>query len=75
MGKAVGMICSFSNGARLGGCDLAVGDADLDRSLLARGAVAGRRKTKFRGLDRVRFAFTLAAGAYNLVRLSRLLTA
>jgi hypothetical protein len=38
-------------------------------------AAAGLRKTKFRGLDRVRFAFTLAAAAYNLIRLPRLLAA
>jgi hypothetical protein len=31
-------------------------------------AAAGLRKTKFRGFARVRFAFTLAAGACNLIR-------
>lgn len=33
-----------------------------------------KRKTKFRGLSKVRFAFTLAVAAYNLVRLPKLLT-
>lgn len=36
---------------------------------------AGQRKTKLRGLARVRFAFTFAAAAYNLVRLPKLLAA
>ena len=35
--------------------------------------VAGQRKTRFRGVARVGFAFTLAAAAYNLVCLPRLL--
>jgi hypothetical protein len=35
--------------------------------------VAGQDKTRFRGLERVRLAFTFAAAAYNLVRLPRLL--
>ncbi len=35
--------------------------------------VAGQRKTKFRGSDRVGWAFTLAAAAYNLIRLPKLL--
>jgi transposase len=35
--------------------------------------VAGQEKTKFRGVDRVRWGFTFAAAAYNLVRLPRLL--
>ncbi len=35
--------------------------------------VAGQRRTRFRGLLRVDHAFTLAAAAYNLVRLPRLL--
>lgn len=35
--------------------------------------VAGQEKTRFRGLDRVGFAFTLAAAAYDLVRLPKLL--
>ena len=35
--------------------------------------VAGQRKTKFRGVDRVGWAFTLAVAAYNLVRLPKLL--
>ena len=36
---------------------------------------AGHRKTRFRGLPRVRFAFTLAAAAYNLIRLPKLIAA
>jgi transposase len=35
--------------------------------------VAGQAKTKFRGRDRVGWAFTFAAAAYNLVRLPKLL--
>jgi len=35
--------------------------------------VAGQDKTKLRGRDRVGWAFTLAAAAYNLVRLPKLL--
>jgi len=35
--------------------------------------VAGQEKTKFRGIDRVGWAFTFAAAAYNLVRLPKLL--
>jgi transposase len=35
--------------------------------------VAGQRKTRFRGIDRVGFAFTFAAAAYNLIRLPKLL--
>jgi len=35
--------------------------------------VAGQRKTKFRGRDRVGWAFALAAAAYNLVRLPKLM--
>jgi len=35
--------------------------------------VAGQQKTKFRGVDRVGWAFSFAAAAYNLVRLPRLL--
>ena len=35
--------------------------------------VAGQEKTRFRGLERVGFAFTVAAAAYNLVCLPRLL--
>jgi hypothetical protein len=38
-------------------------------------ASAGLRQTKHRGLDRVGWAFTLAATAYNLVRLPKLLQA
>ena len=37
--------------------------------------VAGLRKTRFRGLERVGFAFAFAAAAYNLVRLPKLLAA
>ena len=35
--------------------------------------VAGQDKTRFRGRDRVGWAFTFAAAAYNLVRLPKLL--
>ncbi|PAQ09976.1 IS5 family transposase [Mesorhizobium temperatum] len=35
--------------------------------------VAGQHKTRFRGRDRVGWAFTFAAAAYNLVRLPKLL--
>ena len=35
--------------------------------------VAGQHKTRFRGRDRVGWAFTFAAAAYNLVRLPRLM--
>ena len=37
--------------------------------------VAGQEKTKFRGRDRVGWAFTFAVAAYNLVRLPKLLGA
>ena len=37
--------------------------------------IAGLRKTKYRGLAKVRWAFTLAAAAYNLIRLPKLLAA
>lgn len=37
--------------------------------------VAGQRKTRFRGQDKVGWAFAFAAAAYNLVRLPRLLGA
>jgi transposase len=37
--------------------------------------VAGQRKTKFRGRDRVGWAFAFAMAAYNLVRLPKLLAA
>jgi hypothetical protein len=37
--------------------------------------VGGQRKTKFKGRDRVGWAFTFAAAAYNLVRLPKLLDA
>ena len=35
--------------------------------------VAGQAKTRFRGVERVGFAFTFAAAAYDLVRLPKLL--
>ena len=35
--------------------------------------VAGQRKTRFRGLERVAMSFTFAAAAYNLVRLPKLI--
>jgi hypothetical protein len=35
--------------------------------------VAGPRKTKYRGLDKVGWAFTFAAAAYNLIRLPKLM--
>ena len=35
--------------------------------------IAGQRKTRFRGRDRVGWAFAFAAAAYNLVRLPKLL--
>ena len=37
--------------------------------------IAGQRKTRFRGVDRVGWTFTLAAAAYNLIRLPKLLGA
>jgi transposase len=37
--------------------------------------VGGQRKTMFRGVERVGFAFTFAVAAYNLVRLPKLLEA
>lgn len=37
--------------------------------------IAGQRKTKFRGVDRVGWAFAFAAAAYNLVRLPKLIEA
>src|ERR1700723_223397 len=37
--------------------------------------VAGQERTKFRGRERVGWAFALAAAAYNLVRLPKLLEA
>jgi transposase len=37
--------------------------------------IAGQSKTKHRGLDRVRWHFTLATAAYNLIRLPKLLGA
>ena len=37
--------------------------------------VAGHARTKFRGRERVGWAFALAAAAYNLVRLPKLLEA
>ena len=38
-------------------------------------SVAGQRKTRFRGRDRVGWAFAFAMAAYNLVRLPKLLAA
>ena len=35
--------------------------------------IAGQEKTKFRGRERVGWAFTFAATAYNLTRLPKLL--
>jgi hypothetical protein len=40
---------------------------------LVRETVAGQEKTSFRGRDRVAWAFTFAAAAYNLVRLPKLI--
>ena len=37
--------------------------------------IAWQDKTKFRGRDRVGWAFTLAAAAYDLVRLPKLIAA
>lgn len=37
--------------------------------------IAGQKKTRFRGCDRVGWAFTFAAAAYNLVRLPKLIAA
>ena len=37
--------------------------------------IAGQEKTRFRGCERVGWAFTFAAAAYNLVRLPKLLAA
>ena len=37
--------------------------------------IAGQSKTKHRGLERVRWHFTLASAAYNLIRLPKLLAA
>jgi IS5 family transposase len=37
--------------------------------------IAGQARTRHRGLERVRWSFTFAAAAYNLIRLSRLLGA
>ena len=37
--------------------------------------VAGLRQTKYRGLEKVGWAFTLAAAAYNLIRLPKLMAA
>ena len=37
--------------------------------------IGGQEKTKFRGRDRVGWAFTFAAAAYNLARLPKLLEA
>ena len=45
------------------------------KSCLAGQRLAGQRKTRFRGLPRVRWAFTFAMAAYNLIRLPKLLGA
>jgi transposase len=37
--------------------------------------IAGQARTRLRGLDRVRWSFTLAATAYNLIRLPKLIEA
>jgi hypothetical protein len=37
--------------------------------------IAGQEKTKFRGRERVGWAFTFAAAAYNLIRLPKLMAA
>jgi transposase len=37
--------------------------------------IAGLRKTKYRGLEKVQWAFILAAAAYNLIRLPKLMAA
>jgi hypothetical protein len=37
--------------------------------------IAGQEKTRFKGGDRVGWAFTFAAAAYNLARLPKLMTA
>jgi Transposase DDE domain len=37
--------------------------------------VAGQRQTSFRGLERVGWSFQLAAAAYHLIRLPKLLQA
>ena len=37
--------------------------------------IAGQDRTKFRGRERVGWAFTFAAAAYNLARLPKLLEA
>ena len=36
-------------------------------------SVGGGRQTRFRGLDRVGMAFTMAPAAYNLIRITKLL--
>jgi hypothetical protein len=38
-------------------------------------SAAGLRQTRFRGVERVGWAFSLTAAAYNLVRLPKLLAA
>ena len=37
--------------------------------------IAGLKKTKYRGLERVGWSFTMAAAAYNLIRLPKLMGA
>ena len=38
-------------------------------------SIAGQRKARFRGVERVGWSFAFAATAYNLVRLPKLLAA
>ncbi len=38
-------------------------------------AIAGQAKTKHRGLDKVRWQFSLALAGYNLMRIPKLLEA
>ena len=37
--------------------------------------IAGLRKTKYQGIEKVRWVFILAAGAYNQIRLLKLMAA
>ena len=37
--------------------------------------IAGLKKTKYRGIGRVGWSFTMAAAAYNLIRLPKLIGA
>ena len=38
-------------------------------------SIAGLRQTKYRGVEKVGWAFTLAGAAYNLIRLPKLMAA